>query len=225
MLKRFTRRAAFVPGAVVVVLGGLSFVACPAPNVPSPEDGAFALGLESDRTKTYASSNGATETHEYSASDLLFGGGIAVDVQARENGFAKNDRTLTFGIDVAQASLLRFNDCLQDCATADAPIPFINWPLTSGSRVEGEATVSGTEGGVDFVRTERHTTTVGTPAELTVPFGTFDEAFPVTWSRTRIDPATGDSDTEQALLHWVADVGIVKYETFDGATLELSEDR
>ena len=39
---------------------------------------------------------------------------------------------------------------------------------------------------------------------------------------TAIVDATGAEDTETAVLHWAPDTGIVKHETFDGVTLELS---
>lgn len=206
---------------VSLLVAGFCAVGCQAPDLPTAEDGAIALGLQPGQTLTYQHSSGSTETHEFSDSDVLFGGGLAVDLQARQNGFAENDRTLSFGIDLEQASLVRFYDCLQDCLSPDQPIPFIGWPLTAGARVEGEATVQGREGGVDVVRTERHSTTVGDAVDVTVPAGTFS-AFPVTWSRTRTDPATGESTTDQALLQWAPDVGVIKHETFDGDVLELS---
>lgn len=196
--------------------------ACPAPSGgPLPEDGASHLGLVEGTTLTYASSTGATETHEFVRSDLQVLGGLTVGLLAKENGFAKEDRSLTFVVDVEQASLGRFFSCINACATVDAPIPFIGWPLTEGARVEGEAAVTESQNGeVVQTRTERHATTIGAAADITVPAGTFN-AFVVSWSKTIID-ATGAEDTETAVLHWAPDVGIVKHETFDGVTLELS---
>jgi hypothetical protein len=198
-----------------------STVGCaPPPDAPTADDGAAHLGLVAGTTKTYASSTGATETHEHVASDILLPDGLSVGLIARENGFAKEERSLTFGVDLEQASLVRFYSCLNACATPSAPIPFIGWPLRENARTEGEATVTVSENGaVVETRTERHATTVGAPAPVTVPAGTFD-AFIVSWSRTRID-ARGDEETETAVLHWVPDIGIVKHDTFDGVTLEL----
>jgi hypothetical protein len=123
-------------------------------------------------------------------------------------------------VNLEQASIMRFFSCLNACATPSAPIPFIAWPLEENVRTEGEATVTVSENGaVVETRTERHATTVGTLAPVTVPAGTFD-AFVVSWSRTVID-AAGTEETETAVLQWAPDVGIVKHDTFDGVTLEL----
>jgi hypothetical protein len=198
-----------------------STVACaPPPDAPTADDGAAHLGLVAGTTKTYASSTGATETHEHVASDILLTDGLSVGLVARENGFAKEERSLTFGVDLEGASIVRFFSCLNACATASAPIPFVAWPLEENVRTEGEAIVTVSENGaVVETRTERHATTVGTLAPVTVPAGTFD-AFVVSWSRTLID-AQGNEETETAVLQWAPDVGIVKHDTFDGVTLEL----
>ena len=201
--------------AAVAALG-----ACPAPDVITPDDGAAHLGLVAGTTRSYASSSGATETHELSGSDILLPDAITVAQVAKENGFAKEERSLTFGVSLEEASIVRFSSCLSTCATPSAPIPFVSWPLQENERTEGEAAVTISENGaVVATRTERHATTVGTQAPVTVPAGTF-EAFVVSWSRTLID-AQGNEETETAVLQWSPDVGIVKHDTFDGVTLEL----
>jgi hypothetical protein len=213
-------RLSFLPSLALAasLTGG-----CPVENNgPFPEDGAAHLGLVEGTTLTYFSSTGAIETHEFVPSDVQSLGGLTVGLLARENGFAKEDRSLTFVVDVAQASLGRFFSCLNACATVDQPIPFIGWPLTESARVEGEAIVTERlNSEIVEVRTERHTTTIGAAADITVPAGTFN-AFVVSWSKTIID-ADGAEETDTAVLHWAPDVGIVKHETFDGITLELSE--
>jgi hypothetical protein len=207
-----------VSALVMVAAGGVGCLAGPAG--PSADDGAAHLGLVEGRTLTYASSTGATETHEFTASDLQVLGGLTVGLLAKENGFAKESRSLTFAVDVTQASLARFFSCLNDCATVDAPIAFIGWPLEEGARVEGEATVTESRNAeVVQIRTERHTTTIGPAADVSVPAGTFN-AFIVSWAKTIID-AAGAETTETAVLHWAPDVGIVRHETFDGVTLDL----
>ena len=197
------------------------WAACPSPPAgPTPDDVAASLGLVAGTKKTYASSIGVTETHELVASDVLFPGGLSVGQVAKENGFANEARSLTFGVDLEQASLLRFASCLNRCAVASTPIPFLTWPLREGARTEGEATITVSENGaVVDTHTERHATTIGAQAPVTVPAGTFD-AFLVTWSRTTID-AQGAEDTETALLRWAPDTGVVTFDTFDGVTLEL----
>lgn len=199
----------------------LPVVACAPPKEgPTADDGASHLGLVAGTTKTYASSTGATETHEYVASDILLADGLTVGQVARENGFAREERSLTFGVNLQQASIVRFFSCLNACATPSAPIPFIAWPLEESARTEGEATVTeSVNGAIVEARTERHATTIGTLAPVSVPAGTFD-AFVVSWSRTVID-AQGNEETETAVLQWAPDVGIVKHDTFDGVTLEL----
>ena len=205
--------------ALAVVVS--STVACAPPSpAPTAADGAAHLGLGVGSTKTYASSTGASETHAYVASDILLADGLTVGQVAKENGFAKEERSLTFGVTLDQASIVRFFSCLNTCATPSAPIPFVGWPLQENERTEGEATVNVSESGVVVeTRTERHATTVGTQAPVTVPAGTFD-AFVVSWSRTIVD-GQGNEETETAVLQWAPDVGIVKHDTFDGVTLEL----
>ena len=195
--------------------------ACAAADVPTPDDGAAHLGLESGTTFTYNVSDGVTETHEVKASGVLFAG-VSVDVLAKQNGFAADARTMSVGVDVTQASLLRFFDCIVHCGTLDQPIPFLNWPLTEGDVVTGEATVTviGSNDGTDGVHNERHSTTVGPQSTVTVPAGDFD-AFSISWTRTVIE-SDGSEETELTLLSWAPDVGIVKHEAADGTVLELS---
>jgi len=208
------------PVTVSAVVAALTVACAPPPTAPTADDGAAHLGLVAGTTKTYASSTGAAETHEYVASDILLADGLTVGQVAKENGFAKEERSLTFGVNLEQASIVRFFSCLNACATPSAAIPFVTWPLQENERTEGEATVTVSENGaVVETRTERHATTVGTQAPVTVPAGTFD-AFVVSWSRTVVD-AQGNEETETAVLQWAPDVGIVKHDTFDGVTLEL----
>lgn len=211
-------RLAVALAVALALAAGLS--ACPAQDVITPDDGAAHLGLVSGSTRTYASTSGATETHTLSGSDILLADAITVAQVARENGFAKEERSLTFGISLEQASLVRFFSCLNVCAVPSQAIPFLAWPLEENARTEGEATVTESENGaVIETRTERHTTTVGAQSDITVPAGTFP-AFVISWSKTIIN-AQGEEDTETAVLHWVPDTGLVKHDTFDGVTLEL----
>ena len=194
--------------------------ACPAPtDVVTPDDGAAYLGLVDGTTQTYRAGAGLTETHEVKKSDVLFAGGLSVDVLAKQNGFANDERTLSFGIDVQQVSIVRFFDCLAHCAQPDQPIAFLNWPLDEGDVVVGEAVVNELVAGETTTHEERHTTTVGASQSITVPAGTFD-AFPITWQRTTTD-AAGVESSDSAVLYLSPDTGVVKHETFDGTTLEL----
>jgi hypothetical protein len=212
-----TRAVFFVASFFVVA----AVSACKAPpDVVTADDGAAYLGLVAGSTLTYSAGAGVTETHEVKQSDVLFGGGLAVDVLAKQNGFANDERTLTFGVDVAQVSIVRFFDCLAHCAQPDQPIAFLNWPLNEGDVVTGEAVVTEARGAETTARNERHTTTVGASQSITVAEGTYD-AFPITWQRTTTDDV-GNATTDSAVLYVAPDVGIVKHEAFDGTTLELT---
>ncbi len=205
--------------AALVVVGP---VACAAPSGPGAEEGAAYLGLTVGTSFTYATSTGTSETHELVNSDLQQLGALTVGLKATENGFAVDERSLTFGIDVKEASLMRFFNCLDRCATSDVPISFVQWPLEEGQRTEGEGTITESRGGeVVQTRRERHATTVGALADVTVPAGTFP-AHIVTWSRTTIDGVGVEVGIDTTVLQWAPDVGIVRAEYDDGFTIELS---
>jgi hypothetical protein len=185
---------------------------------PSAEQGAAELGLLPGSTFTYAAGQGLTETHALTESDVLFVGGFAADLTARQNGFPAEQRTLTFGIDAAQVSIVRLFSCLARCGQPDQPIPFLNWPLTEGDDVRGEAEVTEQSSEATTTYTEAHHTVVGASTNLTVAAGDFT-VFPISWSRTIT--VEGTPTTENAVLHIAPGTGVVKHETFDGTTLEL----
>ncbi len=56
---------------------------------------------------------------------------------------------------------------------------------------------------------------------VTVPAGTFDDAFLIAWTRTVVD-AAGAESSEIAQLHWVPELGVVKHDAFDDTRLELT---
>ena len=216
---RFTSSVALVVSAAAAVFAGSACLASPVG--PSAEEGAAHLGLVAGTTLTYASSNGTTETHTYGVSDVQSLGALTVARSAKESGFAVDDRSLTFGVDVAQATILRYFNCLSQCATFDAPLSFVQWPLEEGARTEGEVVVTESRNGeVVQVRTERHATTVSALVDVVVPAGTF-AAHLVNWSRTIIDGTGVETSKDTTTLQWAPDVGIIKYEA-DGLTLELS---
>lgn len=208
-------------GRALAALAVVGFAACaPPPEGPTADHGAAYLGLVPGTTLTYDAGPGLTESHELRDSGVLFAGGLAIDVVARQNGFAEDARTLTLGVDLAQVSIVRFFDCLARCGQPDQPIAFLNWPLVAGDVVAGEATVTETTGTATTVHRESHRTTVGAPQSVTVGAGTFD-AFPVSWQRTTEQPSGAES-AESAALWFVPDVGLVKHQAFDGTTLSLT---
>lgn len=212
--------SSFVVATACASVVGVGSVGCaPAPG-PTAEDGAAHLGLESGTIFSYAVTDGVVETHEVKDSGVLFDG-VSVDVLAKQNGFANDERTLTFGVDVAQVSILRFQDCIARCASPSAPIPFLNWPLNEGDSVEADVDVTVDDGDAQTVHKEHHATTVGAQESVTVPAGTFDDAFLISWTRTTTN-ADQSTETEQNTLRWVPDLGIVKWDAPDGTVLQLS---
>jgi len=215
-------RTPVVVSLAVVACVSVAPAGCAVPEGPTADEGAAHLGLVVGNTLTYASSNGTTETHELVNSDVQQLGALSVGLTAKENGFAVEDHSLTFGVDVAEASIVRFFNCLTQCAVADAPISFVKWPLESGNNSEGEAAITETRGGeVVQTRVERHRTTVAALEDVVVPAGTFP-AHLVSWSRTTIDGTGVEVGTETTVLQWAPEVGVVRYEYDDGTTLELS---
>jgi hypothetical protein len=204
----------------VAVVGFTVASGCAPAAGPSAEEGAAYLGLEEGTTFSYAISDGLSETHEIKKSGVLFEG-VAVDVVAKQNGFANDERTLSLGVDVEGVSILRFFDCIARCGALDAPIPFLQWPLEEGQTTKGEAVVTVTEGDASVSHTEKHSTTVSGPLSITVPAGTFDDAFLISWTRTTVD-VDGAEVSDSALLHWVPELGVVKQASFDDTNLELS---
>jgi hypothetical protein len=205
--------------AVVVAL---SSSACVSQDTgPTAEEGAAYLGIATGTTLTYAASDSTSETHTFKDSDVQLLGALTVGMDAAANGFAVDERSLTFAVDAEQLSIMRFFGCLSRCANADQPIALLQWPLESGQSTVGEASVTETlNGDAVQTRTERHTTTVGALTNVTVPAGTFS-AFAVNWSRTIIDASGAETETDTAVLQWAPDVGIVRHETFESVTLEL----
>lgn len=205
--------------SLVLVLVLVVVTGCQPPAGPTAEEGAAYLGLVSGTTFNYAISDGLTESHEVKDSGVLFDG-ESVDVLAKQNGFANDERTLTLGVDVESVSILRFLDCVARCGALSAPIPFLQWPLEEGQSVQGEAEVTVTANGASVIHTERHSTTVGASESITVPAGSFD-AFLINWTTTTINADASES-SEVNVLHWSPDVGIVKWDAPDGSVLELS---
>lgn len=206
--------------AVVLATLTLGLFACPAPEGPTPEEGAAHLGLVAGTTFSYFVRDGLEEQHAVNDSSILFEG-ESVDVIATANGFAEDKRTMSFGVDVEEASLLRYFDCIARCGAFSAPVPFVGWPLESGTAREGETTVTLTAGADTTVQVERHLTVVSGPTSVTVPAGTFDDAFLVAWTRTVV-AGDGTESSDLAQLHIVPELGIVQWQDFDEATLALT---
>lgn len=197
----------------------LVLLACacgPAKKDPTGEDGAKYLGFVAGKTLTYAVDE-SSESHEHKASSVASEDGVTVDMIAKDGGgFVVEDRSFTLEITAETASLVRFSDCINPCGTPKKKLPFLDWPLEAGASYDTTTTVALTNNGEDAGEEEQtHTIVVGDPESVTVPAGSFDEAFAVTWTITR------GEDVQTHVLSVVPDHGIVRWETADGKTLEL----
>lgn len=194
-------------------------VACPGPPDPTAADAAANLGLEAGTTRSYQKGEGLTETVDISTSSIVSeSGGLVFDLIARDNGFvtaATQDRTFALEVGVDYARVRRFHDCIVRCGELSAPIALFPIPLDEGGQEQSSVEVSVTENnGAPVVTSETHTVLVGAETEVTVPAGSFT-GFSVSWTRAR----EGQSDT--AILVIAPDEGIVRWDGFDGARLEL----
>jgi hypothetical protein len=200
---------------VMVPLG-----ACPGPKVPTAQDSADYLGLAQRTTRTYQLGGGITETHDVTESSIVSEtGGLVFDVIAKQNGFvteATQDRTYSIEVGVDAARIRRLYDCIVRCGELSQPIDLFPIPLDEGAQAETTVDVSVTEnGGAPVVTSETHTILVGSETDVTVPAGNYT-GYQVSWSRARAD----QSDT--AVLVLVPDVGVVRWDGFDGSRLELA---
>lgn len=207
-----------LPLAVLVVPAALA-AACPGPPDPTPADAAAYLGLEAGTTRTYQLGAGLTETHEMTTSSIISEeGGLVFDLVAKQNGFVTNDtqdRTFAIEVGVDAARVRRFYDCIVRCGELSAPVALFPIPLDEGGQEQTALDVSVSEnGGAPTVEAETHTVLVGAESEVTVPAGTYT-GFSVSWTRARA------SQSDTAILVIVPDVGIVRWDGFDGSRLEL----
>jgi hypothetical protein len=211
--------------AVVVVL---ALCACgPTRVAPTGETGAAYFGLADARENLYLTSAGPIETHEIVRSTEFEEGRFVWDVTARVNGFpvANGERTMRLETTDSELLLLRENDCTPDCEVLSAPVKLLDWPLQEGDAQEAQVDVEVSRGDevlVDEARTERHATQVGAEEDVTVPAGEFT-AFRIAWTRTRTPANGGSAVSENATLRIAPDVGVVVWDGFDAAHLELDE--
>lgn len=203
----------------VVMLVALVLAACPGPPDPTPADAAAYLGLAAGVTHTYQLAPGITEAHELSTSSMVSEeGGLVFDRIAKQNGFVTaetQDRTFALEVGVDYARVRRLYDCVVRCGELSAPIELFPIPLDTGEQAQSTVEVSVSEnGGAPTVQSETHTVLVGDEVEVTVPAGTWS-GFSVSWSRAR------EAQSDTAILVVVPEVGIVRWDGFDGSRLEL----
>lgn len=212
---------------VVVALAGSTSACGPTRVEPTGETGAAYFGLADQRENLYLTSAGPIEVHEVARSTELGEGRFVWDVTARVNGFpvADGERTMRLETTASELLLLRTNDCTPQCEVLSSPVKLLDWPLKEGDAQEAQVDVEVSRGDevlADQARTERHATQVGAQETIEVPAGEFT-AFRVAWTRTRTPASGGSAVSENATLRIAPDVGVVVWDGFDGAHLELDE--
>ncbi len=191
--------------------------ACPRPP-PSAQDGADYFRIDSAFDPRYERSTGLEEEHDYTANADAPEGTLRFDRVARASGFIEDDRTMTFEFDGESLKIVSFLDCLNSCERLDTPEVLLPWPLEGREVQTFDTTVTVVENSVEVgTQEETHRVAVGNEEETSTPAGTFT-GFDVLWTRT-ID----DAASRTARLFVVPDVGFVKIEGWDGATMELLE--
>lgn len=207
------------PLLLLVAASLVSLAACPGPPDPTAADAAAYLGLGEGVTHGYQVGQGITETHEVSASSIIPAeGSLVFDVVAKQNGFvtdATQDRTLAIEVDVDVARVRRLYDCVVRCGELSAPVALFAIPFDEGEQQQTAVDVSVSENnGAPVVVSETHTVLVGGETDVTVPAGEFTGTT-VSWTRAR------DGATDTAILVVVPEVGVVRWDGFDGSRLEL----
>jgi hypothetical protein len=195
---------------------GLIGSACSEPPPPPDGDDALAyFGMTVGTTSVYAVGE-ASEEHQHAASDASFDG-ATVQLTARRNGFAAPNRSFTVGANGTDVVILRVFDCLARCRLPNAPIAMATWPLEAGAVKETTVQVELIENGVtNRVANETHRFLVGDAESITVPAGTYPEAYPISWTQTTPDGSSS------ATLYVAPSTGIVVWLNEDGERLELS---
>lgn len=205
---------------LLVVAAAATLTACPVPPDPTPADAAAYLGLADGVTHTYQVGQGITETHDITTSSIISEqGGLVFDVVAKQNGFVTDetqDRTFAVEVGVDYARVRRLFDCIVRCGELSAPIALFPIPLDEGEQAQSTVDVStSVNNGTPVVTSETHTVLVGAEAEVTVPAGSYTGTS-VSWTRAR------DAGSDTAILVVVPEVGIVRWDGFDGSRLELA---
>lgn len=191
----------------------LALVACQPPDVPTPADSAAYLGLSAGTVVAF-DATGTDAELEVKQSSVLRDNALVFDLISKQQGFIQDDRTFTIAVGVEETSIVRFADCIQRCGTPDADIPFVTVPFDPGDNAETDVSVTVVANGAEeSVTAEKHTILVGDEIDTTVPAGEFT-GFNISWTRDR------DGDAQTSLLVIVPEVGIVSWQTFDGASLK-----
>lgn len=208
------RRGSVATVALLVACAALC--GCPTRDVPSAQGGADYFRFSDGYDPVYARSTGQEEEHDYVTESDPPEGALRFQRLASAGGFVESDRTMQFEVTEEELRIVSFLDCLNDCERLASPQKILPWPLDGSETITFDVDVTVIQNSEE-VRTqpESHRIAIGNIEDISVPAGDFS-GYDVLWTRT-IDG--GASRT--ARLFVVPDVGFVKVEGWDGATMEL----
>jgi len=186
---------------------------CTGGGRPLGELCAEYFGMVDGRTFEYQGPS-LSEIHAYTRRPGIEDRWI-FDRKVTRGGFVEDDTTFSVEATAEGIFIIRYFDCITRCGEPSEPIKVLEFPVNAGDSSETEVELEIMENGaVTETRTEKHRFAVASPAEVTVPAGTFN-GFNVVWTRT----VDGVSST--AGLVFVENIGFVSVEPFDGGTYAL----
>ncbi len=201
---------------VVASVGVAALAGCPGRVPITAQSGADYFRFDNGYAPLYERSSGQEEEHEYQVEGESPDGTLRFQRIANAGGFVEADRTMMFEVNEEELRIVSFLDCVNNCELLAAPQRLLPWPLDGGEVETFDVEVSVIENSAEVAtQAETHRIAVGNEEEVTVPAGTFS-GFDVLWTRT-ID----DGGARTARLFVVPEVGFVKVEGWNGATMEL----
>ena len=202
--------------ATGVVTALLALTGCPSRQPPSAQGTADYFRFSEDFDPVYTRSTGQEEEHDYRVQAEAPDGTLRFQRLASAGGFVEADRTMMFQVDDESVSIVEFLDCLNACERLAQPQQILPWPIEGGEVASFDTVVTLIENSQEVgTQSESHRIAVGNAEEFSVPAGDFT-GFDVLWTRT----IEGES-ARTARLVVVPDVGFIKIEGWNGATMEL----
>lgn len=184
--------------------------------MPSAQGAADYFRFADGYDPVYTRSTGQEEVHDYRAESDPPEGTLRFQRLASAGGFVESDRTMQFEVTEDELRIVSFLDCLNDCERLAAPQKIMPWPLDGSETITFDVDVTLVQNSEEVgTQAESHRIAIGNIEDISVPAGDFS-GYDVLWTRT-ID----DGASQTARLFVVPDVGFVKIEGWDGATMEL----
>ncbi|MBL91089.1 MAG: hypothetical protein CMH56_04655 [Myxococcales bacterium] len=187
-------------------------------EVPPLQLAADYFGLADGDRKCFSRSDGADEAWtvtKYTETDTVW----QYQVQAENNGFVVQDRTLSLDVTEEGLFLSSWMDCKNACMTPNSPLKMLSNPVYDRDRFEVEATIEQLSG----VLTEEVTETHVFFASEEKPINTLEglkDGHDIQWTRTQGD------DVWSHTLVFVGDEGFIGWTDSNGiklAQVECSE--